>query len=138
MSVDCKHATGDPGAPAITASLPQKSKRVLVVSYDFPPNRTSAVYRMTGLTKYLSQFGWEPTVLTIRAGEGEQEPKLLEKLPAEVEVVRTEFLRINAWEKPAATAIAEAGGLQAPADRRERQSDRFLRALARLVRSTLY
>ena len=75
--------------PAVNGLAAGRAKRVLVVSYDFPPNRTSAVYRMTGLTKYLCDFGWLPTVLTIRAGESTQEPKLLEKLPPDVDVVRT-------------------------------------------------
>src|SRR5580704_5118326 len=104
--------TGLIRVPRVSGSSPRKTRRVLVVSYDFPPNRTSAVYRMTGLTKYLPDFGWLPTVLTIRAGENTQEPKLLEKLPPSVEVIRTQLIRINGWENRVAKTVAGAGGLQ--------------------------
>ncbi|TXT25615.1 MAG: glycosyltransferase-like protein [Planctomycetota bacterium] len=40
------------------------SKRVLVVSYNFPPVGGAGVQRVTKFVKYLPQFGWEPTVLT--------------------------------------------------------------------------
>jgi glycosyltransferase involved in cell wall biosynthesis len=114
------------------------AKRVLVVSYDFPPNRTSAVYRMTGLIGHLPHFGWKPTVLTIPAGKGAQEPKLLEKLPSDVEIVRTRFLRINGWEDATAGAIRKAGALNAQPNHRRPRFDRYLRSLGELVRSTLY
>jgi glycosyltransferase involved in cell wall biosynthesis len=120
------------------SSAALKKRRVLVISYDFPPNRTSAVYRMTGLTKYLTQFGWQPTVLTIRAEEGAQEPKLLEKLPAEVKIVRTKLVRINGWENRAASAIVSAGALRSTAGDQQPTRDRYLRFLGELLRSTLY
>ena len=117
MSVDSKQVEPrPPGVPDVSGISSRKAKRVLVVSYDFPPNRTSAVYRMTGLTKYLPDFGWLPTVLTIRAGEGTQEPKLLEKLPPDVDVVRTRLLRINGWENR--IARADRGRGRHPARRR--------------------
>ncbi len=59
MSIDSKQVEPrGAGVPAVNGLAAGKAKRVLVVSYDFPPNRTSAVYRMTGLTKYLCDFGW--------------------------------------------------------------------------------
>ena len=140
MSVESKQVEPRPaGVPDVSGSLPRKAKRVLVVSYDFPPNRTSAVYRMTGLTKYLPDFGWLPTVLTIRAGESTQEPKLLEKLPPSVEVIRTQLIRINGWENRVAKTIAGVDGLQPAATvHRERRFARQLRFLAELIRSTFY
>jgi glycosyltransferase involved in cell wall biosynthesis len=139
MSVDCKHPLTDPlGTLSVSPSVTSKTKRALVVSYDFPPNRTSAVYRMTGLIKYLPQSGWQPTVLTIRAGEGAQEPKLLEKLPPDVEVVRTGYLRVNGWEDSTAGAVQSVGGLQSVPDDRQPRFDRCLRSIAQLVRSILY
>ncbi len=114
-------------------------KRVLIISFDFPPYRSSAVYRMTGLTKYLPQFGWQPTVLTVRRAEGHQEPKLLEKLPSEVRLVQTRYLRISSWENSAASAVRGLGGLRSvPTDTRQPRFDRYLRSLGELVRSSLY
>ena len=116
-----------------------KSGRVLLISYDFPPNRTSAVYRMTGLTRSLPQYGWQPTVLTVRNPDLAQEPQLLEKLPPDIEIVRTGLLHINGFENKTAGAIQSLGGLQqSGAPSRPRRFDRYLRSFAELVRSTLY
>ena len=99
-------------APPGDVVTPGRMRRALVVSYDFPPNRTSAVYRMTGITRSLPQYGWAPTVLTIRGSNFAQEPALLDKLSPQIEIVRTKFLRVNAWEDHTATAIQSVGGLQ--------------------------
>ena len=126
-------------APPKDLSVSRPPKRVLVVSYDFPPNRTSAVYRMTGITRSLPQYGWNPTVLTIRGGDFAQEPALLEKLPPEIEIARTKFLRVNAWENRTASAIQSVGGLQKETPvAKPRLFDSFIRSSAALLRSTLY
>lgn len=39
-------------------------KKVLIVSYYYPPRPSIASNRIGGLTKYLPQFGWESVVLT--------------------------------------------------------------------------
>ncbi len=39
-------------------------RRVLVVSYLFPPLAGAGVYRWAKMTKFLPEFGWEPTVVT--------------------------------------------------------------------------
>jgi len=41
-------------------------KKVLLITYDFPPARTSGIYRPTKFVKHLAKFGWEPIVLTAR------------------------------------------------------------------------
>jgi glycosyltransferase involved in cell wall biosynthesis len=39
-------------------------RRVLIVTFFFPPNPAVASQRLKGLAKYLPEFGWEPVVLT--------------------------------------------------------------------------
>jgi len=39
-------------------------KRVLIITYCFPPRLGVASLRLKGLAKYLSEFGWEPVILT--------------------------------------------------------------------------
>lgn len=39
-------------------------KKVLLITYDFPPARTSGIYRPVKFVKHLRRFGWEPIVLT--------------------------------------------------------------------------
>jgi glycosyltransferase involved in cell wall biosynthesis len=40
------------------------SKRVLVITYYFPPRPDIASLRLRGLAKYLPEYGWEPVILT--------------------------------------------------------------------------
>ncbi len=40
-------------------------RRVLVIAYYFPPMGLSGVQRTVKFVKYLPQFGWQPTVLTV-------------------------------------------------------------------------
>jgi len=93
---------------------------------------------MTGLTRSLPQLGWLPTVLTIQSEKGTQEPKLLEKLPADLKVVRTRYWHVDGWENRTHQAIQGAGGLRSTPDNRQPIFDRHVRALARILRSTLY
>ena len=37
-------------------------RRVLFVAYDFPPRRSSAVYRFAGMMKYMHRFGWDEVI----------------------------------------------------------------------------
>lgn len=42
-----------------------KKRKVLIVSFAFPPANTSGAVRVGKFAKYLPQFGWEPLVLTV-------------------------------------------------------------------------
>lgn len=44
---------------------PPRMKRVLFVSYLFPPTGGVGVHRVTKFVKYLPQSGWESSVLTV-------------------------------------------------------------------------
>ena len=66
-------------------------RRVLVVAYYFPPMGLSGVQRTSKFVKYLPQYGWQPTVLTVDAvGYFALDDSLLEELSArDVRIVRT-------------------------------------------------
>ncbi len=116
-----------------------KRRRVLIVSFDYPPLRTSAVHRMTAMTRFVAEHGWEPTVLTVDEDRGHFEPALMQKLPPEARIVRTPYLRIAGWEDSTAAAIKKAGMLQPSSNGRSpRRIDRWLRHAAAILRSTLY
>jgi glycosyltransferase involved in cell wall biosynthesis len=57
-------------------------RKVLIISYYFPPHPEVASVRLGGLAKYLPAFGWEPIVLTI-SFPGE--------LDTNVEVIKTPY-----------------------------------------------
>lgn len=40
-------------------------KKVLIITYSFPPRPGISSNRLGGLAKYLPKFGWEPTILTV-------------------------------------------------------------------------
>lgn len=115
-------------------------RRLLFITFDFPPQRTSGVYRHVGLCRYLTRFGWEPTVLTVAGGVADvEDASLLAKLPPQVRVERTSWLRLDAWEATATKVVKQAGALQtAAATPRERWRDRFLRRAGEWVRALLY
>lgn len=57
-------------------------KRVLIITYSFPPRHSVASLRPMGLAKYLPEFGWQPVILTVHL------PKALD---TRFQVVRTPY-----------------------------------------------
>jgi len=65
------------------------SKKVLIVTYYWPPSGGSGVQRWLKFVKYLPQFGWEPFVFTPENPSVEiRDESLLKDVPAEAEVIR--------------------------------------------------
>ncbi len=87
-------------------------KNVLMISYYFPPLGLGGVQRPAKFAKYLPQFGWKPTVLTVKtvAYYG-YDSTLLDELH-NVEIVRTgslDPLRVLRWRKPISSPQFEEG-----------------------------
>src|SRR5258706_4890676 len=118
-------------------------KRVLFVAYDFPPRRSSAVYRFAGMMKYMHRFGWDVTVLTARPRPGEVlDASLLRDLPPEVEIVRTPNITFHVMEdwldrRPQA-ASAEPSSMNPVSHAAAAAPPSRLRKLAAAVRAFLY
>lgn len=76
-------------------------KKVLLVSYLFPPTGGCGVQRALNFAKYLSDYGWDPVVLTVKAiNYPVFDESLLRELPDSVEIARTGSLdpqRLSAW-----------------------------------------
>ena len=72
-------------------------RRVLIIAYYFPPMGLSGVQRTVKFAKYLPQYGWKPTVLTVspRGYYAIDESLLKEIEDAGVEIVRTNSLDVN-------------------------------------------
>ncbi len=63
-----------------------------MIAYYFPPFGGVPVQRTLKFAKYLLEFGWNPLVLTVRNGYDHfhpNDPSLINKIPDEVEVIRT-------------------------------------------------
>lgn len=67
-------------------------RKVLVIAYYFPPMGLSGVQRTLKFVKYLPQFGWHPTVLTVTpGGYYAHDDSLVEEVQSpDITVVRTE------------------------------------------------
>jgi glycosyltransferase involved in cell wall biosynthesis len=67
-------------------------KRVLIVSFYFPPTNSVAAVRVGKFAKYLPQFGWEPIVLT--ADTAKDRPQTLPVEMKETNVFRTSYFAL--------------------------------------------
>jgi len=65
-------------------------KRVLIITYEFPPMGGIAAVRISKYVKYLPRFRWKPVVVTVdNAPTNIPDPGLLEEVPPGLEVHRT-------------------------------------------------
>ena len=67
-------------------------KKVLVITYYWPPSGGAGVQRSLKFVKYLSQMGFSPIVLTVdetKASYPLNDHSLLKEVPENVKVIRT-------------------------------------------------
>lgn len=68
-------------------------KKVLIVTYYWPPGSNPGVLRMLKFCKYLPEFGWQPLILTVKDGSYPSIDHSLEaKIPEGVKVFKTSSL----------------------------------------------
>ena len=68
-------------------------RRVLVLSYYFPPAGGPGVQRALKFVKYLPEWGWRPVVLTVQQGAyPAHDPSLADEVPPQAMVHRTSSL----------------------------------------------
>ena len=73
-------------------------KRLLVISYYWPPIAGSGVQRWLKFSKYLPQNGWQPVIYTPENPDfSTKDDSLLSDVPSEVEVIKTKI-----WEPSSA------------------------------------
>ncbi len=74
-------------------------KRILVVAYYFPPMGLSGVQRVLKFVKYLPEFGWLPTVLTVGpTGYYAQDASLLAEVEGLVAAGRLQVVRAGSLD----------------------------------------
>ncbi|MFM8451027.1 MAG: glycosyltransferase [Haliscomenobacter sp.] len=70
-----------------------ESKKVLILSYYWPPSGGPGVQRMLKLVKYLPTQGWEPIVLTVAEGSYPAiDTSLLKEVPEDCQVYATKSI----------------------------------------------
>ncbi|HEY2593765.1 MAG TPA: glycosyltransferase, partial [Chloroflexota bacterium] len=74
--------------------MPASRRRVLMLAHHFPPAGGSGSNRALAFTRYLPEYGWQPTVITPGADwAANRDDALLAELPDRVRVLRT-----RSWE----------------------------------------
>lgn len=69
-------------------------KKVLIVTYYWPPAGGSGVQRFLYFTRYFREFGWEPTIYTMKNPDYPVvDEKLIKKVPFDIEVIKE-----SGWE----------------------------------------
>lgn len=75
-------------------------KRVLIISYYFPPSGGAGVQRVLKLVKYLREFGWEPIVFTAKDAAYPILDKTLERdIPEGIKIYRHKIWEPYEWYK---------------------------------------
>ncbi len=78
-------------------------RKVLIITYYWPPSGGSGVQRWLKFVKYLPEFGWEPVVLTVdeqKASYPQIDQTLQQDIPNSVRVERTNTVEIlNLYKK---------------------------------------
>jgi len=107
-----------------------KPRRALFVSYLFPPTGGVGVHRVSKSVKYLPQFGWSSSVLTVsNASVPLHDPSLLRDIPA-----GTIIRRAKTYEPGYAVKAAVSGSQKSAGGRASITG--FVKGLARRVANT--
>ncbi|MBI5464677.1 MAG: glycosyltransferase family 4 protein [Ignavibacteriales bacterium] len=73
-------------------------KKVLIITYYFPPSGGPGVQRVLKFAKYLPTFGWQPVVLTVENGDfPARDESLMAEIPSEAKVYRTKIFEPYSW-----------------------------------------
>src|SRR6056297_3077822 len=70
-----------------------KRKKVLIITYYWPPGSGPGVQRFLKMSKFLFELGWEPIILTVKNGSyPSTDESLLDDVPDKLNVYRTKTL----------------------------------------------
>lgn len=71
-----------------------EARKVLIITYYWPPSGGPGVRRILKFVKYLGDFGWEPFILTVKDGEYPNiDETLIDEIPGGLEIFQT-----KTWE----------------------------------------
>lgn len=118
---------------------PLLHKKVLVVTYYFPPSGGAGVQRTLKFVKYLPAHGWQPVVLTARdADYPAYDPTLEREVPAEARVYRTPIMEPYRLYRRLTGRRADEAMDIVSLTRDERQRRSFKERVAEAVRAWVF
>ena len=92
------HADARVSASSVQRGVKSSMRKVLVISYYFPPAGGPGVQRVLKFVKYLPEYGWEPLVLTVKDAEfPARDESLLHDIPSQVKIYRTKIFEPYAF-----------------------------------------
>ena len=76
------------------------NKKVLIITYYWPPSGGAGVQRWLKFVKYLPKNGWDPIVYTTENGEYPVlDHQLAKEIPENVQVIKTPIWEPYSWYK---------------------------------------
>ena len=114
-------------------------KKVLIITYYWPPSGGSGVQRWLKFVKYLPQFGWTPYVCTPENPSFDiRDESLIKDIPTEAEV-----LKLPIWEpydafKRLSKFFTGKAKSSKPSDFISRQDNSFFQKLSTWIRANLF
>ncbi len=119
--------------------MPPLRKKVLVVTYYFPPSGGAGVQRTLKFVKYLPAYGWQPVVLTARNADYPAYDLTLEReVPAEARVYRTRIVEPYRLYRRLTGRRADEAMDIVSLTRDERQRRSFKERVAEAVRAWVF
>jgi len=86
-------------------------KKVLFITYFFPPIGGVGTQRALRYVKHLPSYGWQPRVLTVMKGaEYVRDESLLARIPEGTPITRTRFLDVTFLSRPCSRVWPRLGG----------------------------
>ncbi len=111
-------------------------KKVIIITYYWPPSGGSGVQRYLYFTKYLRQFGWEPVIFTVEDGAySVVDEKLMDEVPKGIEVIKQKAWEPNQLYKKI-TGRKETASIDSSIFKDQKKS--FVNRLAIWVRGNLF
>lgn len=111
-------------------------KTVLVIAYHFPPGGGPGVQRVLKHVTYLREAGWRPIVLTVENGDFPAlDVSLLEKVPADVRVVRVPILEPYSIYR---RFMGGSGAIDVNVNKSKQQRRGWKERLAEFIRATFF
>ncbi|MDE3058075.1 MAG: glycosyltransferase [Bacteroidota bacterium] len=113
-------------------------KKVLIVTYYFPPSGGPGVQRVLKFAKYLPQFGWEPVILTVENGDyPARDESLLNEIPSSLKIYRTKIFEPYSLYR---ALTGKQSGVAVDVNNIPKKGERkkISEAIAESIRSTLF
>ncbi len=112
-------------------------KKVLIITYYWPPAGGAGVQRVLKLAKYLPQYGWQPIILTIKNPDCPVfDETLLKEIPKDCKIYKTEAIEpFNLYKK----LTGKKSSYKIPSDVLTKSKDlSFLEKISKWVRFNLF